>query len=163
MKHVFYFLICAFLFVGCSNQTKPMESSEEVVVNSELDLEKFLLNKTFKTNMKFCNWKIGQFYIKYKFSNNSVVVNLKDRRTDEEFNISSDYKVKSSKFVDNGVKYYYVAVHVVGTGGMDNTEYWIFRNGTLIAPSGNHYSDEHGLVLNEYQINMSTGILTPGI
>jgi hypothetical protein len=161
MKKIITILSLSFLLFGCNSSTDTNTSSRlTTTVNSESELSSFINGKTFNTGMEYCNWKGGSFFITYHFSNQNVHVNLQDRRTDEQFNYSSTYNVKSSKYADNGSIFYYISVHVLGDGGIDNTEYWVYDNGGLVKPSGSCYEDNYGLELREYQIRSSKKILT---
>jgi hypothetical protein len=161
MKKIITILSLSFLLFGCNSSTHTNTSSRPTTtVNSESELSNFINGKTFNTDMEFCNWKGGHFFITYHFSGQNVKVNLQDRRTDEQFNYTSTYSVKSSKYADNGNKFYYISVHVLGDGGIDNTEYWVYNNGGLVSPNGSCYEDKFGLKLSEYQIGSSKDILT---
>jgi hypothetical protein len=163
-KWVVFFLLVFVDVILLNFRFNEFEKEQKITltttVNSESELSNFINGKTFNTGMEYCNWKGGSFFITYHFFNQNVNVNLQDRRTDEQFNYTSTYSVKSSKYADNGKKFYYISVHVLGDGAIDNTEYWVYDNGGLVLPRGNCVEDNYGLELREWQIKSSKEILT---
>jgi hypothetical protein len=147
MKKIFYILTFSFLILtnySCFNS-----------VSSKKELEEFVNNNSFENKNPLDYRDI------YTFDNNKFTEINKNKRTDKIQTIyRGTYEVKSSKYYDNGEKFYYIKLSY---DDRYSKRFLVFYDDNLIIPYNDGiedmYEDEVGLNLPEWHVSLAQDFL----